>query len=167
MLFKFNSTKNLTTNVTTSDSFIYLLDIKPIELNSTLSSFLIPSTVQETVIVKNVVSNYTVGYNFSFYSTQIANTSSTSTTPYINVVDFNAQNVSEGTQKFKDLVSDTGKILESGEIVEVKYFVQNIVTSALTENADYVKIYNESINKLLLLVQTKFKEKLNTSNLVS
>lgn len=68
VLLKYFTVKNITTNVISGDFSVYLLDFNKITTNSSISNFVIPTTVSNTIQSQQMVANYSVGYNFSIYN---------------------------------------------------------------------------------------------------
>lgn len=88
LLLKYFTVKNITTNITTADFGVYLLDFVKITANSSISNFIIPTTVSDSVQSQQTVANYTVDYKFSIYNTSSSGEYTSNNLSYINTVNY-------------------------------------------------------------------------------
>ena len=95
VLLKYYTVRNTSTNIIVGDFTVYILEIKNIEANSSIGGFVIKSTVEDKVQLKQTVANYTVNYTFNYYSEGVpplistnTTTNSTANNSYFNIVTY-------------------------------------------------------------------------------
>jgi len=91
VLIRYFTIKNATSNITTGDFAVYLLQINKIVANSSIGNFILPTTVENKIQVQQTMANFSVGYSFNLYSPNsslVTNTSITNNNSYFNVVTF-------------------------------------------------------------------------------
>ncbi len=90
VLIRYFTVKNTSTNVITGGFTVYILEVDNIESSSSIGSFVIRNTVEDKVQLKQTVANYTVNYNFNYYSQDLPslNTNNTTNASYFNVVTY-------------------------------------------------------------------------------
>jgi biotin-(acetyl-CoA carboxylase) ligase len=102
---------------TVYNNYVYLLDFTLINSTSQLSSFIQQNTLQQTVTTEQLVSDYTTSSEFNPYSGIV-----TQKQTFNSSLTVTNSNSTEIDGKYSGITADQGIVLESDEVLIIKYY---------------------------------------------